>query len=351
MKGFAPGQRQLVGYAYAEDYLTKGIVCNTLRKLEKNSHIKKERPMQSTRFLKAVALSVFSFVLLMVLALPALSEEFSSGLVSTDWLETNLSKENMIIIDIRGDIRDYWRGHIPGAVYFHAEALRLADRGVPGMLMPPGALATMLGKMGVNGNVTVIVYAEQSDYKAPYLIWALDYLGHPSHAMLEGGFDKWQKEKRAVSQDYPKINPVPYTLPARLNHEVRATLEDVKSFVSKGNGVLLDVRPAELYAGEKGFWKRKGHIKGAIHHFWGEDLNDDGTWKSEEELRKAYQEIGATPDKTIIVSCGQGLMSAHTYFALKYLLGYPQVENYDGGFNQWSNLDELPVEVGSGENR
>ncbi len=121
--------------------------------------------------------------------------------------------------------------------------------------------------------------------------------------------------------------------------------------MSKGKGILLDVRPAELYTGEKGFWKRKGHIKGAIHHFWGEDLNDDGTWKSKEELTRAYEEIGATPDKTIIVSCGQGLMSAHTYFALKYILGYPRVENYDGGFNQWSSIDELPVEVGSGENR
>ena len=307
--------------------------------------------MKSTRFSKAVASSALSFVLLMVLVVPALSEEFSSGLVSTDWLETNLSKENMIIIDVRGDIRDYWAGHIPGAVYFHPEALRLADRGVPGMLMPPGALATMLGKMGVNGNVTVIVYAERSDYKAPYLVWALDYLGHPSHAMLEGGFDRWQKEKRPASQDYPKINPVSYTLPARLNQEVRATLEEVKGFVSKGNSILLDVRPAELYSGEEGFWKRKGHIKGAINHFWGEDLKDDGSWKSNEELTKAYEKLGATPEKTIIVCCGQGLMSAHAYFTLKYILGYPKVENYDGGFNQWSNIDELPVEVGLGQNR
>ena len=307
--------------------------------------------MKNARFFKALTFSGLSLVLLMVLVVPALSEEFSSGLVSTDWLETNLSKENMIIIDVRGDIRDYWTGHIPGAVYFHPEALRLADRGVPGMLMPPGALATMLGKMGVNGNVTVIVYVEQSDYKAPYLIWALDYLGHPSHAMLEGGFDRWQKEKRPVTQDYPKINPVSYALPAKLNQEVRATLEEVKSFVSKGNAILLDVRPAELYSGEKGFWKRKGHIKGAINHFWGEDLKNDGTWKSKAELTEAYEKLGAPPEKTIIVSCGQGLMSAHAYFTLKYILGYPKVKNHDGGFNQWSNIDELPVEVGPGQDR
>jgi thiosulfate/3-mercaptopyruvate sulfurtransferase len=114
---------------------------------------------------------------------------------------------------------------------------------------------------------------------------------------------------------------------------------------------LLDVRPAELYTGEKGFWKRKGHIKGAINHFWGEDLKDDGSWKSKEELTGAYEKLGATPDTTIIVSCGQGLMSAHAYFTLKYILGYPKVKNYDGGFNQWSNIDELPVEVGPGQDR
>jgi thiosulfate/3-mercaptopyruvate sulfurtransferase len=194
----------------------------------------------------------------------------------------------------------------------------------------------------------VIAYAEQGDFKAPYLIWALDYLGHPSAAILDGGFSKWQKEERPVTQDYPKITPTRYTLPSKLNQEVRATLEEVKELVSRGGGVLLDVRPAQMYTGEKGFWKRNGHIKGAINHFWGEDLNEDGTWKSKEDLKKAYEELGATPDKNIIVSCGQGQMSAHAYFTLKHLLGYPNVKNYDGGFNEWSNIDDLPVDTGLG---
>jgi thiosulfate/3-mercaptopyruvate sulfurtransferase len=288
-------------------------------------------------------------VVAVLFIIPVLSQEPPSKLVSTEWLEENLSKENLRIIDVREDVKDYWQGHIPQAVYFHPEAMRLADHGVPVKLMPPEALAIMLGKMGVNEKTMIIVYSEQGDYKAPYLIWALDYLGHGSAAILDGGFDKWQKEKRPVTQDYPKIDPVQYSLPSKLNGEVRATLEEVKEAVSRGGAFLIDVRPAQLYTGEKGFWKRNGHIQGAINHFWGEDLKDDGTWKSKEDLKETYEKLGATPDKTIIASCGQGLMSAHAYFTLRYVLGYPKVKNYDGGFSEWSNIDELPVETGLGQ--
>jgi thiosulfate/3-mercaptopyruvate sulfurtransferase len=299
-------------------------------------------------FIWRSALGLF-LILAILSVIPVLSQEPPSKLATTEWLEKNLLKENLRIIDVRNDIKDYWQGHIPGAVYLNSETMRLADGGVPGKLTPPEVSAIMLGRMGVSEKTMIIVYAEQNDYKATYLIWALDYLRHSSAGVLDGGFDKWQKEKRPVTQDYPKINPVKYILPSQLNEEVRATLEEVKELVSGGSGVLLDVRPPQLYTGEKGFWKRNGHIKGAINHFWGEDLKEDGAWKSKEELKKAYEELGATPDKIIIVSCGQGLMSAHTYFTLKHILGYPKVRNYDGGFNEWSNIDELPVETGLGK--
>jgi len=194
----------------------------------------------------------------------------------------------------------------------------------------------------------VIVYTEQGDFKAPYLVWALDYIGHPSSAILDGGFTKWKKEGLPGTQDYPKIEPIPYLLPSKLNGEVRESLEGVKKAVDQGGVVILDVRPVEMYSGEKGFWKRKGHIKGAINHFWGEDLKEDGTWKSIEDLKQTYDLLGANPGKMIIVSCGQGQMSAHSYFTLKHILGYPKVKNYDGGFNEWSNIPELPVDTGLG---
>ena len=200
--------------------------------------------------------------------------------------------------------------------------------------------------MGVNKNTAIVVYGKGNDFNAPYLIWALDYVAHHSAAMLDGGFKKWQKEGRPVTQDYPRITSTQYPMPSHLHEEVRATMEEVKGAISKGTAVLLDVRSPALYTGVQGPWKRKGHIKGAINHFWADDLDADGAWKSKEELQKAYSQLGATRDKNISVSCGQGQMSSHTYFTLRYLLGYPNVKNYDGGFNEWSNFLELPVETG-----
>jgi thiosulfate/3-mercaptopyruvate sulfurtransferase len=283
-----------------------------------------------------------------LLSSPAGSQIPGSKLVSTEWLENNLNTESLRIIDVRSNIRDYWQNHIPGAVWLSPEALRLADHGVPGKLMPTEALAIMLGKMGVGRGTTVVIYDEQNDFRPTYLIWALDYLGHPSALMLDGGFDKWQKEERPVTQDYPEINPVDYDLTSMPDHEVRASLGEVEEAVKEDRAVVLDVRPVELYTGEKGFWKRKGHIPGAVNHFWDDDLNQDGSWKDVEQLRATYESLGATPDKTIITSCGQGLMSSHTYFTLKHILGYPRVKNYDGSFNEWSNIDSLPVDTGLG---
>lgn len=298
----------------------------------------------SSRLL-ATTLAVLLFFMIQS-ASPACSQGLPSKLASPEWLERRLNQENLRIVDVRQSIQDYWQNHIPGAVYLSPDALRLADGGVPGKLMPAQALAIMLGQMGIDEKTTVIVCAGGNDFTATYLIWALDYLGHPFAAMLEGGFDRWQREGRPLNQDYPRIKRVEYKPPSKLNQEVRATLEDVKDAVNRGGAVLLDVRSEQLYTGEKGFWKRKGHIPGAINHFFGDDLNEDGSWKSAGQLKANYEQLGATPDETIITSCGQGLMSSHTYFTLRYILGYPKVKNYDGGFNEWSNLDELPVETG-----
>ncbi|MDH4223111.1 MAG: sulfurtransferase [candidate division Zixibacteria bacterium] len=290
-------------------------------------------------------LMLFSF-LIAVFLLQASAQELSSKLVSVEWLKDNLVKKDLRIIDIRSNIRDYWEGHIPDAVFFSTETMRLSDHGVPGKLLPPKIFATVLGELGIDRETKVVVYSKGNDFMATYFIWALDYIWHSNAVILEGGFERWKKEERPVTQDYPRIKPVKYRLPSKLHQEVRASLEEVKKVVEKGGAVLLDVRPVQLYSGEMGSWKRKGHIQGAINRFLGEDLNEDGTWKSKEELKEVYEKLGVTPDKTIITSCGQGLMSSHTYFTLKYILGYPQVKNYDGSFNEWSNIDELPVETG-----
>jgi thiosulfate/3-mercaptopyruvate sulfurtransferase len=285
------------------------------------------------------------FVLLLAAA-PVWAAGHEAKVAPTNWLKNNLTRPDIRLVDVRNSVADYWQNHIPGAVYMNPEVMRLADRGVPVKLMPPEALVVMLGEMGIDPNTMVLIYTEKGDFKGPYLVWALDYLGHKRAAVMEGGFAKWQNEGLPVTQDYPKIAATTYPLPKRLHREVRASLDEVKTVVASGGALILDVRPVELYTGEKGPWKRKGHIKGSLSRFWGEDLTADGIWKSKVELKAAYEKLGVTPDKQIITSCGQGQMSAHTYFTLKYLLGYQNVSNYDGSFNEWSNIQDLPVETG-----
>ncbi|OPX21821.1 MAG: hypothetical protein B1H02_07020 [Candidatus Latescibacteria bacterium 4484_107] len=283
----------------------------------------------------------------MLFVIPIMASEASSTLVDTEWLTARVSEKNMRIVDVRDSNKEYGQGHIPGAVYLSPDALSGPDGGGPAKLISPEALAMLLGEMGIEANTTVVVYSGEGEFMAPYLVWALDTIGHQHAAVLDGGFSKWRSEGRSVTQDTSKIAPTRYRLPKKRNEEVRADPKEVKEIVNRGGAVLVDVSPRPLYTDDQNPKKRKGPIKGAIHHFWGDDLREDGTWRSKEELKKIYERLGVTPDKTVIVSSGQGRMSAHVYFTLKHILGYPKVKHYDGGFNEWSNFEELPVEPGA----
>jgi len=292
---------------------------------------------------KAIIFSVAALSLILGLFLKGQAQGQTEKLVSGEWLAANLSNENVRLVDTRMDIRDYWQSHIPGAVYLAADLLRWPDRGVPGKLMSVEAMAILLGQMGIGENTMVVAYYDKNGYPPFYLLWALEYAGHINFALLEDGIERWRAEGRPLTQDYPKIKPVSYRLSAKPRSEIRATLEDVLK-ETKAGAILLDVRPEDLYKGEKGAWKRKGHIKGAISHPWAMDLSNDGSWKPEEELLAIYANQGVTPEKNVIVYCGQGQMAAFAYFSLKHRLGFPNVKVYDGGFNEWSAREDLPVE-------
>jgi len=190
--------------------------------------------------LSVLALNTFSS------GTPALPE---NRLISTDWLADHLQTEKLRIVDMRSDIKDYWAGHIPGAVYFHVEALRLADHRVPVKLTQPGILAAMLGEMGIYRDTAVIIYSEGGDSKAPYLLWALDYLGHKQVGIQDGGYGKWKQEKKKVTQDYPTIEPVVYALPGEFDKAVRAELDEVKHAVAFDDEMIVVVRPVKAYTG------------------------------------------------------------------------------------------------------
>lgn len=267
--------------------------------------------------------------------------------VTGEWLAANLKDETVKLVDCREDIRDYWKGHIPGAVWVSPEALRWPDCGVPGKFMGRDGFKALLASLGLHQETKVICYADTLDYRATYLAWALDYVKHGQIAVLDGGFKQWQAQQRPVSQDYPTITACPcYWLPPAPNEALRVTLSQVQDGLKDPGTVLLDVRAKDLYTGAKGFWKRNGHIPGAIWHSWQDDVTPEGALKPVAELRAAYAALGVTPDKRVISSCGQGQMSSHTYWVLKYVLGYKNVANYDGGFNEWVSHADLPVATG-----
>ncbi len=265
-------------------------------------------------------------------------------IASTDWLAKHLTDGRQQIVDVREDVKAYWAGHVPGAVWASPEAVRWPQAGVPGKLMPTAELTKLLAALGVKTDTTVVIVAEESNFRAAYLAWALDVLGHKHWAILDGGFKKWAAEKRPVTQEFPLLKPtrrLKYSGPAA---PVRATTAQV---AARGTDtVLLDARGRKMYTGEEGPWIRKGHIPGAISHPWTEDVAASGAWKSRSDLQAAYEALGVTPGKSVITTCGQGQMSAHTYVTLKYVLGYAKVANHDGGFSEWSSHADLPVTTG-----
>jgi 3-mercaptopyruvate sulfurtransferase SseA len=151
-----------------------------------------------------------------------------SHLVAADWLQSNLNISGLRIIDMRADIRDYWTGHIPGAVYLEETVLRWPEAGVPGKLIPVDVLVRLLEELGIEQKTLIIIYTEVNNYRATYLAWALDYINHNRWAILAGGFNGWKGDGRPISRDYPAIKKTSYNKKLELNNKVRASLEEVK---------------------------------------------------------------------------------------------------------------------------
>ena len=272
-------------------------------------------------------------------------------LLSTGELAARFAQRdsNVTVIDVRDDYTRYLESHLPRAVYLHVEELRAAERGVPNKVLGLASYAALFSRLGLGPDRPVVIYSagETRDIDATYLAWILEGLGHPLVYVLDGGFGKWSIENRTMTRRYPAIEPTAFA-PAAFTPE-RATLEDVRTALRARDVVIVDARNPDQYAGRAGAQLRRGHIPGAVNHFWQGDLTkvDFATvWKPREELRASYAAEGITPDKAIIAYCNGGLESSHVYFALHDLLGYPRVRVYDGSFTEWSERLELPIKTG-----
>jgi thiosulfate/3-mercaptopyruvate sulfurtransferase len=271
-------------------------------------------------------------------------------LVSTEWVAEHQDDPSVVVVESDEDVLLYDLGHIPGAVKidWHTD---LNDPLVRDYLSAE-AFARLLSRKGISRGQTVVFYGDNFNWWAAYALWVFDLFGHPDTRLMDGGRQKWLVEDRPLTAEAPSRTPVDYPVPQRKDAPIRAFRDDVVAHLKKG-GKLVDVRSPQEYSGELLHMPdypqegalRGGHIPGAASVPWKRAANDDATFKGIEELRAIYaQEVGLASEEEVIAYCRIGERSSHTWFVLKYLLGYPNVRNYDGSWTEWGNMVRAPIE-------
>ncbi|HTT58343.1 MAG TPA: sulfurtransferase [Opitutaceae bacterium] len=276
------------------------------------------------------------------------------ALVDGDWLQAHLTEPGIRIVESNEDVLLYDTGHIPGAVHIDWRG-DLQDNTVRDYVSPEG-FAAMCGKHGITPDTTVIFYGDKSNWWSAYALWAFRLFGHAKVKLLDGGRDKWRNDGRPLTRDVPKYPAAKYPVPAkRCDKEIRAFYDDAIAQM-QAKKPLIDVRSPGEFRGEITHMPeypqegvlRGGHIPGARGVPWKTAANDDGTFKSAEELKKIYTEnLGLKPGDDIIAYCRIGERSSHTWFVLTYLLGYKSVRNYDGSWTEWGNRVRAPIAKGA----
>ncbi|KKR96833.1 MAG: Rhodanese domain repeat protein [Candidatus Uhrbacteria bacterium GW2011_GWF2_41_16] len=265
-------------------------------------------------------------------------------LVDANWLEKNLGKPSIKIIDLRSQ-PEYNTGHIPGSLALSVENLRTDINGIGSMLQPADMLARHMSLMGIASDDAVIFIYGDRVHDATLAGMALERLGHKNYAILNGGFAIWKASNKLLTTDLPTVIASKYQA-ANYTDEFTADSQTVLKYVQNKKAVIIDVRPADYYNGTKSDEARAGHVPGAINRPFSEDIvktNDIQQFKSVEQLQTAYAQIIPTKETKVIVHCRTGHQASQTFFVLVRLLGYTNVLWYDAGWSEWAAKQELPI--------
>lgn len=271
-------------------------------------------------------------------------------LVSTQWVANHLKDSNIRIVESDEDPLLYTSGHIPEAV--EVDWTKDLNDQIRRDYITKNDFEDLASRIGITKDTTVIFYGDKNNWWACYAFWVFQLFGHTKAKVIDGGRIKWDQEKRPLTRDIPEITKTKYISSERDDSKIRAFREQVLMHI-KSKKPLIDVRSPDEYSGKKLHMEgypnegalRGGHIPGAKSVPWSKAVNSDGTFKTSDELKALYmKEVGLKITDEVIAYCRIGERSSHTWFVLKYLLGFPNVRNYDGSWTEWGNLVGVPIE-------
>jgi thiosulfate/3-mercaptopyruvate sulfurtransferase len=248
-----------------------------------------------------------------------------------------------LILDLRPP-EAYTAGHIPGAIHVDLWGLSLTDTDAAPLNAFMWMIEHVLAIHGVADSTPIVVYDDQSGIRAARAFWFLEYFGHPSTRLLDGGFGAWSREALPVTRDADPAPKSEWT--GRRHDRTLATWREVRDALSRPDAVILDARSDGEYCGTLVRAKRGGAVPGAVHIEWTRNLTPEGDFKPAADLKAMYEAAGVTPDREVITYCQGGYRAAHSYLALR-LLGYPRVRNYIGSWKEWGDREDLPIEHNS----
>jgi thiosulfate/3-mercaptopyruvate sulfurtransferase len=275
------------------------------------------------------------------------------ALVDTEWVASHLKDDKVRIVEVDVDTTQYEKGHIPGAIGFNWQS-QLNDS-IRRDIISQKDLEALLSASGIGNDDTIVLYGDNNNWFAAFAFWILKLYGHADVRLMNGGRKKWLDEQRETTTDVPSRAKTTYhAKPA--DPKLRAFRPEVEESLGKPRVALVDVRSPQEFSGEviappgmSETAQRGGHIPGAQSVPWATAMREDNTFKPVDELRKLYEPKGISSDKDVIAYCRIGERSSHTWFVLKYLLGYPNVKNYDGSWTEWGSVVNAPIQKGAAQ--